>query len=87
MLKTGVCPASGSLATTVVTAVVFSAMLAVAVSPLPDVISGALFGPTSAVLAHRFGSSGGIGVGAAVLTAETLLPLLLALHVFRRRDA
>jgi ABC-type transport system involved in multi-copper enzyme maturation permease subunit len=49
--------------------------------------SGALFGPTSAVLVHRFGSSGGIGVGAAVLLVETVLPLLLALHVFRRRDA
>jgi ABC-type transport system involved in multi-copper enzyme maturation permease subunit len=49
--------------------------------------SGALFGPTSAVLAHRFGSSGGIGIGATVLLVETALPLLLALHVFRRRDA
>jgi len=49
--------------------------------------SGALFGPTSAVLAHRFGSGGGIGLGAAVLVVETILPLLLALHVFRRRDA
>jgi Cu-processing system permease protein len=49
--------------------------------------SGALFGPTSAVLAHRFGSTGGIGVGATVLLLETVLPLLLALQVFRRRDA
>jgi Cu-processing system permease protein len=49
--------------------------------------SGALFGPTSAVLAKRFGSTGGIGVGAAVLLLETILPLVLALHVFRRRDA
>jgi len=49
--------------------------------------SGALFGPTSAVLANRFGSAGGIALGAAVLLVETLLPLLLALYVFRRRDA
>jgi Cu-processing system permease protein len=48
--------------------------------------SGALFGPTSAVLANRFGNAGGIGLGAVVLLIETVLPLVIALRVFRRRD-
>lgn len=48
--------------------------------------SGALFGPTSAVLAKTFGSTGGIAVGAAVLVLETAIPLAVAARVFRRRD-
>lgn len=48
--------------------------------------SGALFGPTSAVLARWFGAGGGIAAGAAVLALETLLPLAIAARVFRRRD-
>ena len=48
--------------------------------------SGALFGPTSAVLAKWFGGGGGAALGAAVLALETLVPLLLAVRAFRRRD-
>ena len=48
--------------------------------------SGALFGPTSAVLAKWFGAGGGAALGAAVLALETLAPLGLAVHAFRRRD-
>lgn len=48
--------------------------------------SGALFGPTSAVLMRTFGSTAGIAVGLAVLVVETAVPLLIAVHVFRRRD-
>lgn len=48
--------------------------------------SGALFGPTSAVLMKMFGSRGGIVLGMTVLTIETVLPMLVAVHVFRRRD-
>jgi len=48
--------------------------------------SGALFGPTSAVLAKRFGSEGGIVLGLAVLVVETLIPLWIAARIFRRRD-
>ena len=48
--------------------------------------SGALFGPTSAVLAKRFGSEGGIGLGLAVLVVQTLIPLWIAARIFRRRD-
>lgn len=48
--------------------------------------SGALFGPTSAVLAKTFGSRGGIALGMLVLGLETALPMWIALHVFRRRD-
>jgi Cu-processing system permease protein len=48
--------------------------------------SGALFGPTSAVLAKTFGTGGGIALGAAVLAIETVIPLLVAAFVFRRRD-
>jgi len=48
--------------------------------------SGALFGPTSAVLVKMFGATFGILLGIAVLGVETILPLLLAARVFRRRD-
>jgi len=48
--------------------------------------SGALFGPTSAVLAKLFGAGGGIALGLAVLALETLIPLVVAARVFRRRD-
>lgn len=48
--------------------------------------SGALFGPTSAVLAGMFGSTGGIVLGVAVLLVETTVPLLIAARVFSRRD-
>jgi Cu-processing system permease protein len=48
--------------------------------------SGALFGPTSAVIAKLFGAKLGIGLGLAVLLIETAVPLALAARVFRRRD-
>jgi Cu-processing system permease protein len=48
--------------------------------------SGALFGPTSAVLMRLFGSTGGVAVGLSALLLETALPLLLAGYLFRRRD-
>jgi Cu-processing system permease protein len=48
--------------------------------------SGALFGPTSAVLVKLFGSALGITLGLAVMLLETAVPLALAMHVFRRRD-
>jgi len=48
--------------------------------------SGAMFGPTSAVLAHMFGARGGITLGIAVLAVETTLPLVIAATMFRRRD-
>jgi Cu-processing system permease protein len=48
--------------------------------------SGALFGPTSAVLMKMFGSVGGVALGLAVLAVETVLPLLLGTYLFRRRD-
>ncbi|OGF14376.1 MAG: hypothetical protein A2W00_12805 [Candidatus Eisenbacteria bacterium RBG_16_71_46] len=48
--------------------------------------SGALFGPTSAVLAGMFGSHAGIAVGVTVLALETVLPLAIATRVFSRRD-
>ncbi|HUK62040.1 MAG TPA: ABC transporter permease subunit [Dongiaceae bacterium] len=48
--------------------------------------SGALFGPTSAVLMRMFGSRGGVALGLATLTLETALPMLVAMSVFRRRD-
>jgi len=48
--------------------------------------SGALFGPTSAVLAKMFGSGGGIALGLGVLAVEILTPLVVAIRVFRRRD-
>jgi len=48
--------------------------------------SGALFGPTSAVLVRLFGSGLGIALGIATLTVETAVPLILAVRVFERRD-
>jgi Cu-processing system permease protein len=48
--------------------------------------SGALFGPTSAVLMKMFGAPGGIALGIAVLAVETIVPLVVAARVFRRRD-
>ena len=48
--------------------------------------SGALFGPTSAVLVHMFGPGQGVLIGVAMLAIETLVPLAIAAHLFRRRD-
>ena len=48
--------------------------------------SGALFGPTSAVLVKTFGTGGGVALGAFVLVLETVVPLAIALRTFRRRD-
>ena len=48
--------------------------------------SGALFGPTSAVLMKMFGSRGGVTLGLVVLAIETVLPMVIAVRVFRRRD-
>jgi Cu-processing system permease protein len=48
--------------------------------------SGALFGPTSAVLVRMFGPGQGTLLGVAVLTLEIAVPLAIATHVFRRRD-
>jgi len=48
--------------------------------------SGALFGPTSAVLMRMFGSAGGIALGLTVLVIEGVVPLLVAARAFRRRD-
>jgi Cu-processing system permease protein len=48
--------------------------------------SGALFGPTSAVLMRMFGAVGGVALGLAVLLVEGVVPLVVAQQVFRRRD-
>jgi Cu-processing system permease protein len=48
--------------------------------------SGALFGPTSAVLMRQFGAASGVAVGLAALVLQTAVPLAVAAHVFRRRD-
>ena len=48
--------------------------------------SGALFGPTSAVLMKMFGTAGGVALGLAVLAIESVAPMLIAVRVFRRRD-
>ncbi len=48
--------------------------------------SGALFGPTSAVLMRMFGTTAGVALGLAVLLIEGAVPLLVAARVFRRRD-
>jgi Cu-processing system permease protein len=48
--------------------------------------SGALFGPTSAVLVRLFGTSGGVALGAATLAIETAVPLAIGGWMFRRRD-
>ncbi|HTM01851.1 MAG TPA: ABC transporter permease subunit [Candidatus Omnitrophota bacterium] len=48
--------------------------------------SGALFGPTSAVLVKLLGGGGGALLGLAVLLLETAVPLAVAARVFGRRD-
>lgn len=48
--------------------------------------SGALFGPTSAVLVGFMGTRGGIALAVATLVLETLIPLLVGTLLFRRRD-
>jgi Cu-processing system permease protein len=48
--------------------------------------SGALLGPTSAVLVTMFGSGLGITLALAVLVLETAAPLVLAARIFRGRD-
>ena len=48
--------------------------------------SGALFGPTSAVLVHTLGSRAGLAAGAGALALQTCLPLVVAWVAFRRRD-
>jgi Cu-processing system permease protein len=48
--------------------------------------SGALFGPTSAVLVRLFGTHTGVAVGIGVLTVEWIVPLALGVWMFRRRD-
>ena len=48
--------------------------------------SGALFGPTSAVVMKTFGSTLGLALGLAVLALESVVPLVIAVAVFRRRD-
>jgi Cu-processing system permease protein len=48
--------------------------------------SGALFGPTSAVLMRSMGSAGGVALGVAALLVEGAVPLAVAAWVFKRRD-
>jgi ABC-type transport system involved in multi-copper enzyme maturation permease subunit len=48
--------------------------------------SGALFGPTSAVLVNLFGTTRGVALGLVVLALQTAVPLWLSARVFRRRD-
>jgi len=48
--------------------------------------SGALFGPTSAVLMKLSGTSAGIGIGLLVLFVETVVPMAIAMWVFEKRD-
>ena len=48
--------------------------------------SGALFGPTSAVLVGFFGTAGGAALCVAVLAIETAVPLWVAARIFRARD-
>jgi Cu-processing system permease protein len=48
--------------------------------------SGALFGPTSAVLMKTAGTGAGIGIGLLMLAIQAVVPFLVALRVFRRRD-
>jgi Cu-processing system permease protein len=72
-------------------AVLFPAMLVnpvdlVRVLTTLAVGSGALFGPTSAILMRMFGSAGGVAVGLGTLLVETAVPLALAAYLFRRRD-
>lgn len=48
--------------------------------------SGALFGPTSAVLMKLSGTTAGVGLGLLVLVVETIVPAAIAMWVFQRRD-
>lgn len=48
--------------------------------------SGALFGPTSAVLVKFLGGPGGAALGFAALLVQTTVPLIVAARVFGRRD-
>lgn len=48
--------------------------------------SGALFGPTSAVLMRAFGAAWGVALGLGMLALQTAVPLVVAARVFRRRD-
>jgi Cu-processing system permease protein len=48
--------------------------------------SGALFGPTSAVLVHFFGNTGGALLALGALVVETIVPFFVALRTFQRRD-
>ncbi len=48
--------------------------------------SGALFGPTSAVLVRFLGSTGGVALGIGVLALQLAVPLVAGAWVFRRRD-
>ncbi len=48
--------------------------------------SGALFGPTSAVLVRFFGTAGGVQLALAALCFQLVLPLVLGAWIFRRRD-
>ncbi len=48
--------------------------------------SGALFGPTYAVLVRFFGTRGGVALGIVALLCQTLIPLALGAWRFRRRD-
>jgi len=48
--------------------------------------SGALFGPTAAVLMRTMGTTGGIALGIGALLVEGAVPLLVAAWVFRCRD-
>jgi Cu-processing system permease protein len=48
--------------------------------------SGALFGPTSAVLVRFFGTAGGVQLALVTLLAQLAVPLVLGAWIFRRRD-
>jgi Cu-processing system permease protein len=48
--------------------------------------SGALFGPTSAVLMKLSGTTAGVVLGLLVLIVETIVPAAIAMWVFQRRD-
>jgi ABC-type transport system involved in multi-copper enzyme maturation permease subunit len=48
--------------------------------------SGALFGPTSAVLVRFMGTTGGVAFSIGVLIVQLAVPLVLGAWVFRRRD-
>jgi len=48
--------------------------------------SGALLGPTSAVLVRFFGTAGGMGIALGILGIQLVLPLVLGALIFRRRD-